>query len=102
METDMAPEEAIKHHTPLTFRKLIVVWLSLLALTVVTVLVSRADLGAGKVWGALTIASLKSALVIAFFMHLKYEARVFKVILLVALVTLALFIGVTFFDVLYR
>jgi cytochrome c oxidase subunit 4 len=35
-------------------------------------------------------------------MHLKYETLVFKIFLLGALVTLAVFIGLNFFDVLYR
>jgi cytochrome c oxidase subunit IV len=85
-----------------SYRKLTGVWLALLVLTVTTVLVTRVDLGAAKVWAALAIACVKSGLVIAFFMHMKYEARIFRTILFVALVTLATFIGFTFFDVLYR
>lgn len=86
----------------LSYGKLAAVYLALLALTVATVLITRVDLGAGKVWAALAIACFKSGLVIAFFMHMKYEARIFRIILFVALVTLATFIGVTFVDVLYR
>ncbi|MHB1397146.1 MAG: cytochrome C oxidase subunit IV family protein [Trichloromonadaceae bacterium] len=78
------------------------VWLALLLLTAATVFVSRIELGALHVWAALLIASIKSALVIAIFMHMKYENRAFKYCLLAALVTLATFIGLTFFDVLYR
>jgi len=85
-----------------SYKKLIAIWVTLLVLTVATVLITRADLGAWKVWAALAIASLKCGLVIAFFMHMKYEARLFRIILFVALVTLAIFIGFTFFDVLYR
>jgi len=85
-----------------SYGKLTAVWVSLLVLTTATVLVTRVDLGAGKVWAALAIACLKSGLVIAFFMHMKYEPRLFRAILFVALVTLATFIGFTFFDVLYR
>ena len=85
-----------------SYGKLAAVWLALLALTASTVLITRVDLGAGKVWAALFIACVKSGLVIAFFMHMKYEARLFRIILFVALVTLATFIGITFFDVLYR
>jgi cytochrome c oxidase subunit 4 len=93
--------EAPTHHI-ISYGKLAAVWVGLLILTLATVLITRADLGAAKVWAALAIASLKSGLVIAFFMHMKYEARPFRVILFVALVTLAVFIGITFFDVLYR
>jgi len=65
------------------------VWLALLALTAVTVAVSRLDLGVYRVWAALAVASGKAALVIAFFMHMKYEGRLLKGFLLVALVVLA-------------
>ncbi|OGR34874.1 MAG: cytochrome-c oxidase [Desulfuromonadales bacterium GWD2_61_12] len=85
-----------------SFGTLIAIWLILLGLTGLTVLVSRIDLGVWKVWGALAIATLKSGLVIAFFMHLKYEGRLLKLSLFAALLTLAIFIGFTFFDVLYR
>jgi cytochrome c oxidase subunit 4 len=78
------------------------VWLLLLVLTALTVLVTRLDLGGYKVLAALTIASLKAGLVIAFFMHMKYEGRILRWMLFVALVTLAIFIGFTFLDVLYR
>ena len=86
----------------LSYKKLVTVWIALLALTAATVLITRLDLGGAKVWAALTIACLKSGLVIAFFMHMKYEPLLFRVILFVALVTLATFIGLNFFDVLYR
>ncbi|MBJ6726139.1 cytochrome C oxidase subunit IV family protein [Geomesophilobacter sediminis] len=89
------------HHI-LSYRKLTAIWGALLVLTALTVLITRAELGALKVWAALAIASVKSGLVIAFFMHMKYESRPFRIILFVALVTLAIFIGFTFFDVLYR
>ena len=69
---------------------------------ITTVAVSRVHLGPLNIWVALGIASLKSALVIFFFMHLKYERLLFKLFLFGALVTLAIFIGLTFFDVLYR
>jgi cytochrome c oxidase subunit 4 len=41
-------------------------------------------------------------LVAAIFMHLKYERLLVKLFFLGALATLATFIGLTFFDVLYR
>jgi len=86
----------------ISYAKLTAVWLTLLALTGLTIWVSRLDLGAYRVWGALAIASLKSGLVIAFFMHMKYEGKLLRWLLFVALLTLAIFIGFTFFDVLYR
>jgi cytochrome c oxidase subunit IV len=84
------------------YGKLTAIWLLLLFLTALTVWVSRQDLGIGHVWGSLAIASAKAGLVIAFFMHMRYEGRLLRWLLFVALLTLAIFIGLTFFDVLYR
>jgi cytochrome c oxidase subunit 4 len=90
-----------QHHI-ISYRKLTVVWLALLVLTALTVGITRIDLGGYKVLGALTIACLKSGLVIAVFMHMKYEGRLLRWLLFLALATLSIFIGLTFFDVLYR
>lgn len=84
------------------YRTFVVVWLLLLILTGATVAVSRIHLGPLNIWVALGIASVKSGLVIAFFMHLRYENRLLKFFFFAAIVTLAIFIGLTFFDVLYR
>ena len=95
----------VRHETSyhiVSYAKLTAVWLILLALTGLTIWVSRLDFGVNRVWGALAIASLKSGLVIAFFMHMKYEGKLLRWLLFVALLTLAIFIGFTFFDVLYR
>jgi cytochrome c oxidase subunit 4 len=98
----MTPDRHDKTHHIIGYGKLTAVWLVLLALTGLTVGISRLDLGVNRVWGSLAIASCKSGLVIAFFMQMKYEGRLLRWLLFVALVTLAIFIGFTFFDVLYR
>jgi len=92
---------ATGHHV-VSYLKLTVIWLALLVLTALTVLITRVELGEFKIVGALTIACIKSGLVIAVFMHMKYEGWLLRSLLFVALVTLAIFIGFTFFDVLYR
>lgn len=78
------------------------VWICLLLFTVITVVVSVMQLGRLSVLAALFIASIKGSLVLSVFMHLKYERRVFKIMFFVTIVTLTIFIGMTFFDVLYR
>ena len=93
--------EREQHHI-ISYAKLTAVWLTLLGLTALTIAVSRIGSGIGHVWGSLAIASVKGGLVIAFFMHMKYEGRLLSWLLFVALLTLAIFIGFTFFDVLYR
>jgi len=84
------------------YATLVIVWAALLTLTILTVAVSRIDLGMLNIWAALGIACSKSVLVISFFMHMKYENWLFKLFLMIALITLATFIGFTFFDVMYR
>lgn len=89
-------------HEPVPYRTFILIWVALLILTGVTIAVSRVDLGALNVWVALGVASIKSSLVIFFFMHLRQESNLFKIGLLTMLVILAVFIGMTFLDILYR
>lgn len=79
------------------------VWLALLVLLAATLAVSRLQLLARySVLGSLLIATVKAGLVLAFFMHLKYEGRFLKGLLLLTLAALTLFIGLTFVDVWYR
>ena len=96
----MTPKTS-EHHI-IGYGRLTAVWLLLLGLTGLTVWVSRLELGFGHVWGSLAIASAKAGLVIAFFMHMRYEGRLLRWLLFVAILTLAIFIGLTFFDLLYR
>lgn len=96
-------ERRIEHSGHISsHRTLLSVWVALLVLTGVTVALSRLDLGVWHVWGALAIAVLKGALVIMYFMHMRSEGRLLKWLLFLALLTLALFIGATFFDISFR
>ena len=83
-------------------RTFVAAWVALLTLTVITVTVAKSDLGAFGTFTAIVIASVKAGLVLWFFMHLKYEKRLLKLLLLVPVVTLAVIIGLTFVDVGYR
>lgn len=91
-----------EHAHIVSYKTFINIWIALLILTGLTVWVAQYNLGALNVWVALAIATFKSSLVVAVFMHMKYESRLFKISLLSALAILAIFIGFTFFDVLYR
>ena len=79
------------------------VWLALLLLLAGTIAVAKLRLLAQfSVLGSLLIASAKAGLVLAFFMHLKYEGRFLKAMLTVAIAALTLLIGLTFIDVWLR
>ncbi|OGW39139.1 MAG: hypothetical protein A2X58_09045 [Nitrospirae bacterium GWC2_56_14] len=78
------------------------VWLSLLALTTITITAAGMHLGRFSTLTAILIASTKASLVLWYFMHLKYERRLFKLMFLIPIATLTVIIGLTFFDIWYR
>jgi len=80
----------------------LLIWFGLLVLTGVTVTVAGLNLGNLSVLGAILIAAVKSTLVVLFFMHIKYEDRVFKIMLGVAIITLVVIMVLTFVDVSFR
>lgn len=80
----------------------ILIWIGLVALTGVTVAIAGVDVRQLAVLVAMLVASVKSTLVMAYFMHLKYEPPVFRWMFLVLLVTFAIFMILLFSDVLFR
>jgi cytochrome c oxidase subunit 4 len=80
----------------------ILVWVALLFLTGVTIGAAELQMGKWSMLANLLIASTKASLVLWIFMHLKYERRLFKLLLLVPIVTITIIIGLTFLDIWYR
>jgi cytochrome c oxidase subunit 4 len=80
----------------------ILVWIVLLILTGVTIKAAQMRMGEWSMLANILIASTKASLVLWFFMHLKYERMVFKLLLFVPIVTISIIIGLTFFDIWYR
>ncbi|MBE0577772.1 MAG: cytochrome C oxidase subunit IV family protein [Desulfuromonadales bacterium] len=91
-----------EHSHIVPYKTFLIIWFALLILTGITIAVAQYNLGALNIWVALGIATLKAGLVVSVFMHMQYESYLFKLSLLSALAILAIFIGFTFFDVLYR
>ncbi len=81
---DHGHADAHTHHV-IPFKTYLTVFLSLLGLTLVTVYVATHDFGVMNTPVALLIATLKASLVLAFFMHLKYDNMMNRVIIAVAL-----------------
>jgi len=77
------------------------VWLLLLLLTAGLVSLSHVS-QTYAVWGLMTLTPLKAGLVFYYFMHLKYEGPVFKIVVLVTLGTLLIFFALLFSDVAFR
>ncbi len=78
------------------------IWASLIGLTTLTVLASYANLRHLATLVAILIAVVKSSLVLLYFMHLRFEKRVFAWMFLSALGAYAIFIILTFADYSYR
>jgi len=70
----------------------------LIMFTVITVAVSRFDLGDANIWVALLIAFIKGSLVVMYFMHLRWDSPFNGMVLLAALFFVALFIGLALLD----
>jgi cytochrome c oxidase subunit 4 len=88
----------MRHGTTGARRTYIGVYVGLIALTIVTVLVSYLNLGFMNVVVALLIASVKASLVALFFMHLKGESRLVWGFALVPILFLLLIILGTLVD----
>jgi cytochrome c oxidase subunit IV len=96
-EKTAVPEIHIK-----SYRTYVYVWVALLLLLAATIYVAKVNFTSFSVVINLFIATLKAGLVLAFFMHLKYEGRFLKGMLLLALGALTCIIALTFSDVWYR
>ena len=92
-------EHAEEHGHIVPYRTLVTVWLVLLFLTATLVFVSTIFHDILAVPALLTITPLKAALVFFYFMHLKYERPFLKGLVLLVLLVLILFIGLTFMDI---
>ena len=96
-EQSTSVDQHTMEHKP-TYGIYILVWLVLVMLTGVTVAVAGINFGNITVATALTIAVIKSYLVLTFFMHLKAESAMFKIFVSVALLFLLISIALLFSD----
>ncbi|HEY2389287.1 MAG TPA: cytochrome C oxidase subunit IV family protein [Candidatus Binatia bacterium] len=78
------------------------IFATLLVLTGVTTAVAFVDLGRMNVFVALTIAVVKASLVLLYFMHLRYTARLTPLMVAIAFFWLAIMIVLTMADFVSR
>lgn len=86
------------HHHVSSAAQFTNVLIALLILTVVTVAVSRVDFGSANMLIAMAIASVKASLVILFFMHVKYDTAINKIVFLSSFLFLSLLFVFTLAD----
>ncbi len=74
------------------------VLVALLILTIITVAISRFDFGSGNMIMAMAVAALKASLVMAVFMHLRWDTPINNIFFLSAFVILSLLFLFSFAD----
>jgi cytochrome c oxidase subunit 4 len=94
--------DTVKESKP-GYRTYLAVYAALVCLTAVTVTSASLDIGRAAIAVVLAIAGTKAVLVLLYFMHLRYERRLLvKILMPIVVATLALFIGLTYTDILFR
>lgn len=92
----MASDAHGKSHLPL----LVIVFVSLIALTIITVWIAQFDFGslAVNILIAMSIATVKASLVALYFMHLRWENKLIVVFAILAIPFLVLAMAVMTWD----
>jgi len=78
------------------------VFVALLTFTAITVTVSYMDFGVFNLLVAMIIAVIKASLVAMYFMHLRYDNKLYTISFLLSIFLLGVFIILTLFDTLRR
>ena len=97
----MDSKETHEHHIG-SYTSYVVVWFGLLILTALSVMFARMGLGAFGIFMVLLITPVKAWLVLNYFMGLKHEGPLLKNMFSAVLITLVIFIGLTFTDIFTR
>jgi len=90
-----------KHHI-VPYRTYFLILLALVALTFASVGITSIELGEYTVAGALLFSTIKTFLVLTFFMHLKYDKPYIKLMVTFVFAVFVVTIIITFIDYLYR
>ena len=92
--------ESTHHIVP--YRTYGLILLLLLVLTAVSVAVTQIELTKWSTAVALLLATTKTIFVLAVFMHLKFDQRIFRVMAVLIFLLLAVVIVITFLDYAFR
>ncbi len=96
-EHEYDEHHGLAHTTPISL--LVGVLAALLVLTIVTVAVTKVDLGSqGNLIIAMVIATIKAALVVMYFMHLRWDRKVHLVLFLSSVLFVILFLSMAITD----
>lgn len=90
------------NHHIVSYRTYGLILLLLITLTAVSVAVTQIEL---TKWGtpvALLLATVKTSFVLAIFMHLKFDQKIFKIMAILIFLLLGVVLVVTFLDYAFR
>jgi len=91
-------------HTPhiTSYKTQLNVLLVLIMLTFISVGITRFEMGAFNTLAAMIVAGAKASIVMAWFMHLKFDNKIFLIFTILVISVFLLVLYVTFIDYLYR
>ena len=84
------------------YKSNVLIWIDLLILTFVTIEIAQFDFHDLTVVIALLVASMKTYLVGYFFMHLKFDQKIFKIMAILIFLLLGVVLVITFLDYAFR
>lgn len=90
-----------KHHI-MTYRAQLIVLAALLVFTTISIAITEIDLGIYAVIGALLFAGIKSFLVLSYYMHLRFDQKVFALFVGLVLAVFIIVLVITFLDYNFR
>lgn len=93
--------EKTKHYI-IPFRTYFLILLGLITFTFMSIGITKINLGGYSVLGALIFSSCKSALVLIFFMHLKFDKLYLRFLILFVILVFLTLILITFLDYYFR
>ncbi|HLN52967.1 MAG TPA: cytochrome C oxidase subunit IV family protein [Lentimicrobium sp.] len=85
-----------------SYKDHLMVLVFLITLTIITVAITSIELSAYNVVAALIIASIKATIVLLYFMHLKFDQKIYLLMTVLVLALIASVIGITLFDYIDR
>ena len=90
-----------KHHI-VPYKTYAFILIGLLILTAISVAVTQIEFGTLTVMVALSLAAIKSALVLIYFMHLKFDQRIYAIMVGGVFILLFVVFIITFLDYFFR
>ena len=90
-----------KHHI-VPYKSYVIVLAVLLLFTAISVWVTNIDLGALTVFTALALATVKTLIVLSYFMHLKFDHKIYAIMVALVIAVFISVIVITFIDYSFR